>query len=81
MTSKLLNSQSEKTFAIVFDKQDEAVAALQSFAVNNGVTAAHFTGVGGFSDVALGYYDWQTQTYVRITVKEHGIASSSRAQG
>ena len=70
MTSKLLTSTAEKTFAIVFEKQEEAVGSLQSFAIDNHVTAAHFTGIGGFSDVVLGYYDWETQAYLRIPVKE-----------
>jgi predicted DNA-binding protein with PD1-like motif len=70
MTSKLLTSTAEKTFAIAFDKQEEAMDSLRSFAVNNSVTAAHFTGIGGFSDVVLGYYDWETKAYARIPVKE-----------
>ncbi len=70
MTWKLLTSTADKTFAIVFQTGDEAVEGLQSFAVNNGVTAAHFTGIGGFSGVVLGYYDWETKEYLRIPVKE-----------
>src|SRR5580700_7223610 len=70
MTSRLLTSPTEKTFAIVFKTEDEAVESLRSFASDNKVTAAHFTGIGGFSDVVLGYYDWKTKTYVRIPVQE-----------
>jgi uncharacterized protein len=70
MTSKLLTSTAEKTFAIAFEKNEEAVDTLRSFAVNNAVTAAHFTGIGGFSEVVLGYYDWETKAYIRIPVKE-----------
>lgn len=70
MTSKLLTSTAEKTFAIAFESNEEAVATLESFAVNNSVTAAHFTGIGGFSDVVLGYFDWETKAYVPIPVKE-----------
>jgi predicted DNA-binding protein with PD1-like motif len=70
MTSKLLTSAAEKTFAIVFDKREEAMESLRSFAIDNRVTAAHFTGIGGFSDVVLGYYDWETKKYVRIPVNE-----------
>jgi predicted DNA-binding protein with PD1-like motif len=70
MTSRLLTSPTEKTFAIVFKTEDEAVESLRSFASDNKVTAAHFTGIGGFSDVVLGYYDWKTKTYVRLPVQE-----------
>jgi predicted DNA-binding protein with PD1-like motif len=70
MISKLLTTPAEKTFAIVFDKQEEAVESLRSFASDNSVTAAHFTGIGGFSDVVLGYYDWTTKKYIPIPVKE-----------
>ena len=56
MNWKLLTSTAEKTFAIVFETGSEAMESLKSFAVNNGVTAAHFTGIGAFSSVVLGYF-------------------------
>jgi len=43
---------------------------IDSQAVNYSVTAAHFTGIGGFSGAVLGCYDWETKAYVRIPVNE-----------
>jgi uncharacterized protein len=70
MTSKLLIAAQEKSVALVFDQDDEAVAALRKFARDNQVTAAHFTGIGGFSEAVLGYYNWETKKYERIPVRE-----------
>jgi uncharacterized protein len=70
MTYKLLTSTAEKTFAIAFETGEEAVESLRSFAVNYSVTAAHFTGIGGFSGAVLGYYDWETKAYLRIPINE-----------
>jgi uncharacterized protein len=70
MNWKLLTSTAEKTFAIVFETGNEVVESLKSFAVNNGVTAAHFTGIGAFSSVVLGYFDWEKKEYLPIPVKE-----------
>jgi predicted DNA-binding protein with PD1-like motif len=70
MNAKLLTSTAGKTFAIVFDKQEEALGGLLWFVTENSVPAAHFTGIGGFSGVVLGYYDWETKSYVRIPVQE-----------
>jgi predicted DNA-binding protein with PD1-like motif len=55
MKSKLLNESTEKTFAVILDAGDEAMATLLSFARTNKITAAHFTAIGGFSSAVLGY--------------------------
>jgi predicted DNA-binding protein with PD1-like motif len=60
----------ERTYALVFDKGDEAKGELERFAREQGLTAAHFTGIGAFSDVTLGYFDWERKEYDEIPIDE-----------
>jgi uncharacterized protein len=70
MKSKLLAEGAERTFVLVFDKGDEPISGLTEFAEEHGVSAAHFTGIGAFSDVTLGYFDRQAKDYERIPLQE-----------
>ncbi len=70
MKSKLLHEHGEKVYALVFDTGDEATAGLLDFARQNGVTAARFFGLGGFSEVTLGYFDLAMKVYRPIPVRE-----------
>jgi predicted DNA-binding protein with PD1-like motif len=70
MKSKLIDDASERTFAVVFDSGDEAIAGLTAFAKEHRLKASHFTGIGAFREAILGYFDWTTKDYKRITVDE-----------
>ena len=70
MKSRLIGDRQEKVFIVVFDTGDEVMQGLLDFARDNGVTAGHFTAIGAFSDVVLGYLDWQKKGYERIPVTE-----------
>jgi hypothetical protein len=70
MKSKLLDATGQKTFALVFDKGDEVIAGLTSFAKAETVGAAHFTAIGAFSEVTLGYFDRARKDYQRIPVRQ-----------
>ena len=70
MHSKLLDATGQKTFALVFDKGDEVVAELTAFAKAEGMAAAHFTAIGAFSAVTLGYFDRASRQYLKIPVRE-----------
>jgi predicted DNA-binding protein with PD1-like motif len=70
MRARLLHEQGEKTFAVVFDKGDEVVQGLQDFAQQQQLTAAHFTAVGAFSDVTLGYFEREKKDYKKIPLRE-----------
>ena len=70
MKAKMLADAQEKTFAVVLETGDEAMASLLSFAKENRLAAAHFTGIGAFSHVVLGYFDWEKKDYIRIAVNE-----------
>jgi predicted DNA-binding protein with PD1-like motif len=70
MKSKLLDATGQKTFALVFDKGDEVVAGLTDFARAQRLGAAHFTAIGAFSDVTLGYFQRDRKDYKRMVVAE-----------
>lgn len=70
MKAKLINEDAQRTFAVVFDAGDEVLENLRAFARDHALSAAAFTGLGAFSDVVLGFFDWQKKDYKRIPVKE-----------
>ena len=71
MKSKLIHEHDgEKTFALIFETGDEAMAGLVDFAKRNALGAAHFTAIGAFRDVVLGYFDWEAKDYKKIPVRE-----------
>jgi predicted DNA-binding protein with PD1-like motif len=71
MKSKLLDEQQgQKTYAVIFDKGDEVAEGLLNFAKENKLSASHFTAVGGFSNMTLGYFDRQKMEYKKIPLHE-----------
>ena len=70
MRSKVLSENGERTFALIFETGEEALAGLTRFASEQNLTASRFTAIGAFSDVVLGYFDWEKKDYERIPVKE-----------
>ncbi len=70
MKAKILNDGPERVFALVFEKGEEAVAALKSFAEMRQLSATHFTAIGAFEDVVLGYFDRSVMEYKRIPLHE-----------
>jgi predicted DNA-binding protein with PD1-like motif len=70
MKSKLLDATGQKTFALIFDKDDEVVAGLTAFAKAERVGAAHFTAIGAFAEVTLGYFERDRKDYKRMVVRE-----------
>jgi predicted DNA-binding protein with PD1-like motif len=71
MKSKLVNAAGpQRTFVVVLDEGDEAVAALARFAKEQRLDAAQITAIGAFSGAVLGYFDWEKKDYKRISVPE-----------
>jgi uncharacterized protein len=60
----------QRTFALVFDTGDEPMEGLSKFAREQRLSAAQLTGIGAFSEVVLGYFDWQAKEYTRIPLSE-----------
>jgi predicted DNA-binding protein with PD1-like motif len=70
MRAKMLTAGPERTFALVFDKGDEPVSLITAFAKEHQVTAARLSAIGAFSEVVLGYFDWEEKDYRRIPIRE-----------
>ncbi|HET9016809.1 MAG TPA: PPC domain-containing DNA-binding protein [Thermomicrobiaceae bacterium] len=67
---KLIEEQTPRTYAVIFDTGDEALSGLEHFAAETGVAASHFTAVGGFSQATLGYFDVEARKYLHIPIDE-----------
>ncbi|HWE62698.1 MAG TPA: PPC domain-containing DNA-binding protein [Chloroflexota bacterium] len=70
MKAKLLGDHGERTYAVVFDKGEEAAAGLLAFARDHEVFAAQVTAIGGFSDMVLGYFAGREKQYQKIPIHE-----------
>ena len=70
MKTKLIHDAGEKTFAIIFDKGDEVASGLLAFAKENKLSASHFTAIGAFERVTLGFFERERKDYKRITINE-----------
>ncbi len=69
MKSKLLHEANGlRTFAIVFEKGDEAMTGLEAFARAEQVTGASFTAIGAFRGATLAYFDPDELAYHDIPV-------------
>ena len=55
---------------MILETGDEAMDCLKRFAVQERVTAAHFTAIGALSEGQLAYFDWSTKKYQPIPVRE-----------
>ena len=70
MKSKRVATGAETTFVLVFDKGDEPVDGIAAFAREQQLEAGHFTGIGAFSDLVVGYFDRERRDYERIAIRE-----------
>ena len=63
-------SRRERTFAVIFDTGDEVMTGLTAFARERRLTACHCTAIGAFSDLTVGFFDWEKKDYVKIPIHE-----------
>lgn len=70
MQYKLLDGIGDATYALVFDSGDEVMDILKTFANEHCLKAARFTGIGAFSKVELGFFDFGIKDYKKIPVNE-----------
>ena len=71
MKSRMLHEvDGQRTFALVFDTGDEVMASLKAFAGRERLSAAQFSAIGAFRSAVLGYFDWETKTYLKRAVDE-----------
>jgi predicted DNA-binding protein with PD1-like motif len=71
MQSKLIHSNNgEKTYVLIFETGDDAMEGLREFARSKTLSAAHFTAIGAFQHVTLGYFSWEMKEYQKIPLME-----------
>jgi predicted DNA-binding protein with PD1-like motif len=70
MKAKKLHGREAATYALIFDKADDPVEELLAFAKGHDIGAAHFTAIGAFSEVTLGYFDRARKDYKKIWLPE-----------
>lgn len=70
MKTKIIAEGAEKIFALIFEKGDEVIAGLTSFAKDHNLTTCHFTAIGALQDAVLGYFDKKRKDYKKIPIKE-----------
>lgn len=76
MKFKLIDESAGKTFALVFDKDDEIIWTFRRFVNEEHILASHFTAVGALSNVVLGFFDPMKKQYKRIPINEQVEALS-----
>lgn len=59
-----------RTFVAVLATGDEAVKSLTAFAMEQRLSASHFTAIGAFSRVVVAYFDWSTKQYRHVPIDE-----------
>ena len=69
-SKRLKQTGAETTWVLVFDKGDAVMKTLTAFAEEHRLTAAHFTAIGAFSEVTLGYFDRAARDYRKIPLRE-----------
>ena len=70
MNVRVLEQGAQSTYALIFDKDEEFVAGLTSWAKENKLGGSHFTAIGAFREVTLGYFDRGKKNYQKIAVAE-----------
>ncbi len=70
MKAKLLTQQADKTYALVFETGDQFLPLLLDFAKQHELSGSHFTAIGAFRSVTLGYFDLERKDYKKIPVNE-----------
>lgn len=64
MQVKLLSdANGQKDYAVIFRPGDEPFAGLTAFAEKYHIQSAHFTGIGGFSDAKLAWFDLEKRMF------------------
>ena len=70
MKVRMIEQGAQKTYAVIFDKDAEFIAALMSWAKENKLGGSHFSAIGAVREVTLGYFDRGKKDYQKIPVRE-----------
>ena len=69
-SERLNDANGETSYVLVFDRGDEVIAGLTSFASEKGLDASRFTALGAFESATLGFFDTDRKAYDEIRVRE-----------
>jgi predicted DNA-binding protein with PD1-like motif len=70
MQVKQLQRHPHQTYALVFDKEDEFMTELQTFAEEKRLSGSHLAAVGAFRQATLGFFDRTQMDYKEIAIAE-----------
>lgn len=70
MKSRLLTEDSRRTFALVFDKDDEFTSTMLDFVTQYQLKGSHFSGIGAFKCLTFGFFEREQRGYRRIEITE-----------
>jgi predicted DNA-binding protein with PD1-like motif len=70
MNWKLLAPGETRVFAVIFRSGDDVTDGLIAFGREQRLEASHFTAIGAFAEVTLGFWDWERREYQRIPIRE-----------
>jgi len=69
-STRIHDQNGQRTFAVVLDKGEEAMACLQRFVEAETVSAAQITAIGAFSQATVAFWDPATRIYEKHAVAE-----------
>lgn len=69
-TKELHEAGGAVTYAVIFETGDEVMAGLKQVAREHHLDASHFTAIGAFREVTLGYFEVDKKEYKHIPVHE-----------
>jgi predicted DNA-binding protein with PD1-like motif len=69
-TKELHQDGGAVTYAVIFETGDEVMAGLQQVAREHHLDASHFTAIGAFQEVTLGYFEVDRKEYKHIPLHE-----------
>jgi uncharacterized protein len=67
---ELARGATGRTVVLVFENGDNVMPALEKWCGEQGITAAHFTGIGAFAEVTVAWFDWDAKEYHDIPIRE-----------
>ena len=69
-TQMIHSADGARTYALIFEIDDEVIANLTRFAEQHQLSGSHFTAIGALKDATLAYFDWPTRNYEQIPIRE-----------
>ncbi len=70
MKYQLINSDLQKTYAVILESREEVMEKIMEFAKKEKVSTSQFTAIGAFSETIVGFFDFSMKDYKKIPFKE-----------